>query len=224
MGGLVERVIPRNTPIPVTRRQEFTTYQDGQTAMLIHVLQGERDLVEHCRSLGKFELRGIPPMTAGAARIEVTFQVDADGLLNVSALETTSNVKAQINIKPSYGLSADDTERLLLEGFQFAQHDKQARQLQETKVEAQREIEALTQALAKDEYLLSAEEAERLHSALKILQHILQDDDVDKIEQAAQNLKIYSDLFASIRMNRHIDDALKGTRVEDWAANHQHKD
>lgn len=224
MGGLVERVIPRNTPIPVTRRQEFTTYQDGQTAMLIHVLQGERDMVEHCRSLGKFELHNIPPMVAGAARIEVTFQVDADGLLNVSALETTSNVQAQITIKPSYGLSSEDTERLLLEGFKFAEHDKQARQLQETKVEAQREIEALKQALQKDEHLLSPEEATRLHSALKILQNILQDNDAEKIEQAAQNLKTYSDMFAAIRMNRHIDHALKGTRVADWDLPSRDKD
>lgn len=224
MGGLVERVIPRNTPIPVSRRQEFTTYQDGQTAMLIHVVQGERDLVEHCRTLAKFELRGIPPMTAGAARIEVTFQVDADGLLNVSALETTSNVQAHITIKPSYGLSEKDTERLLLEGFKFAEQDKKDRQLQETKVEAQREIEALKQALAVDQHLLSAEEAERLNSALKILEHTLQDQDIDKIEQAIENLKVYSDLFAAMRMNRHIDHALKGTRVEDWAANQQDKD
>ncbi|GAA5002725.1 Fe-S protein assembly chaperone HscA [Acinetobacter puyangensis] len=224
MGGLVERIIPRNTSIPVSRRQEFTTYQDGQTAMLIHVVQGERDLVEHCRTLAKFELRGIPPMTAGAARIEVTFQVDADGLLNVSALETTSNVQAKITIKPSYGLSEKDTERLLLEGFKFAEQDKKDRQLQETKVEAQREIEALKQALAVDQHLLSAEEAERLQSTLKILEHTLQDQDIDKIEQAVENLKIYSDLFAAMRMNRHIDHALKGTRVEDWAANQQDKD
>lgn len=224
MGGLVERVILRNTPIPVTRRQEFTTYQDGQTAMLIHVVQGERDLVEHCRSLGKFELRGIPAMTAGAARIEVTFQVDADGLLNVSALETTSNVKAQITIKPSYGLSADDTERLLLEGFQYAQQDKLARQLQETRVEAQREVEALKQALAKDEQLLNEEESNRLYSALKILEHTLQDENLEKIEQAVQNLKVYSDMFAAMRMNRHIDDALKGTRIDDWATHSHDKD
>lgn len=224
MGGLVERVIPRNTPIPVARRQEFTTYQDGQTAMLIHVLQGERDLVEHCRSLGKFELRGIPPMTAGAARIEVTFQVDADGLLNVSALETTSNVKANITIKPSYGLSAQDTERLLLDGFKFAEEDKTARQLQETKVEAQREIEALKQALDADQHLLSGEELQRLNSAVKILEHTLQDYDAEKIEQAVQNLKVYSDLFAAMRMNRHIDSALKGTRLDDWANQHQDKE
>lgn len=224
MGGLVERVIPRNTAIPVTRRQEFTTYQDGQTAMLIHIVQGERDLVENCRSLGKFELRGIPQMTAGAARIEVTFQVDADGLLNVSALETTSNVKAQVTIKPSYGLSADDTERLLLEGFKFAQQDKFLRQLHETKIEAQREIEALKQAFIRDQKLLNEEESNRLQSALKILENTLNENDLEKIEQAAQNLKAYSDVFAAIRMNQHIDHALKGTRVEDWATNSQDKD
>ena len=221
MGGLVERVIPRNTAIPVARRQEFTTYQDGQSAMLIHVLQGERDLVEHCRSLGKFELRGIPPMVAGAARIEVTFQVDADGLLNVSAMETTSGVKANITIKPSYGLSENDTERLLLEGFKYAKEDKVSRHLQETKVEAQREIEALKQALLADQQLLKPEEAQQLNSALKILEHILQEDDLEKIEQAVQNLKAYSDMFAALRMNRHVDNALKGTRVEDWAINSQ---
>lgn len=224
MGGLVERVIPRNTPIPVARRQEFTTYQDGQSAMLIHILQGERDLVEHCRSLGKFELRGIPPMVAGAARIEVTFQVDADGLLNVSAMETTSGVKANIIIKPSYGLSEQDTERLLLDGFKYAQEDKASRHLQETKVEAQREIEALKQALIADRDLLKNEEAQQLNSALKILENILQEDDLEKIEQAVQNLKAYSDMFAALRMNRHIDSALKGTRVEDWADTHSPQD
>lgn len=224
MGGLVERVIPRNTPIPITRKQEFTTYQDGQTAMLIHVVQGERDLVEHCRSLGKFELRGIPPMTAGAARIEVTFQIDADGLLNVSALETISNVQAKITIKPSYGLSAQDTERLLLEGFQFAAEDKFTRHLQETKVEAQREIEALKQALHVDEKLLSTDDTQHLYHALHILEQTLLENDVEKIEQASKNLKVYSDMFAAMRMNQHIDHALKGTRVEDWATHNQDKD
>ena len=225
MGGLVERVIPRNTPIPVARRQEFTTYQDGQSAMLIHILQGERDLVEHCRSLGKFELRGIPSMVAGAARIEVTFQVDADGLLNVSAMETTSGVKANITIKPSYGLSEQDTERLLLEGFKYAQEDKALRHLQETKVEAQRELEALKQALIQDAALLKAQDAEQLNSAVKILENILTENDIEKIEQAVQNLKAYSDMFAALRMNQHIDSALKGTRVEDWAhASHQDKE
>ena len=217
MGGLVERVIPRNSPIPVARKQEFTTYQDGQTAMLIHVVQGERDMVEHCRSLGKFELRGIPAMTAGAARIEVTFQVDADGLLNVSALETTSNVKANITIKPSYGLSPSDTERLLLEGFQHAEQDKQLRHLNELKVEAQRELEALKQALIQDQSLLESAQQQSLNEAVVALENTLQSDDSTAIEQAVEALKIHSDEFAAVRMNQHIDHALKGTRLDDWS-------
>lgn len=217
MGGLVERVIPRNSPIPVARKQEFTTYQDGQTAMLIHVVQGERDMVEHCRSLGKFELRGIPAMTAGAARIEVTFQVDADGLLNVSALETTSNVKANITIKPSYGLSPSDTERLLLEGFQHAEQDKQLRHLNELKVEAQRELEALKQALIQDQSLLESAQQQSLNEAVVALENTLQSDDASAVEQAVEGLKIHSDEFAAIRMNQHIDHALKGTRLDDWS-------
>lgn len=217
MGGLVERLISRNTAIPVARRQEFTTYQDGQTAMLIHVVQGERDLVEHCRSLGKFVLHGIPPMTAGQARIEVTFQVDADGLLNVSAQETTSGVKAQIDIKPSYGLSSADTERLLLEGFEHAEEDKNLRHLQETKVEAQRELEALEQALKADAELLDSSQAKALVQAKEALQQQLQSNDIAQIEAAVAKLKVHSDEFAAMRMNRHIDHALKGTKLEDWS-------
>jgi molecular chaperone HscA len=217
MGGLVERLISRNTAIPVARRQEFTTYQDGQTAMLIHVVQGERDLVEHCRSLGKFVLHGIPPMTAGQARIEVTFQVDADGLLNVSAQETTSDVKAQIDIKPSYGLSSADTERLLLEGFEHAEEDKNLRHLQETKVEAQRELEALEQALKADAELLDSSQAKALVQAKEALQQQLQSNDIAQIETAVAKLKVHSDEFAAMRMNRHIDHALKGTKLEDWS-------
>lgn len=217
MGGLVERLISRNTAIPVARRQEFTTYQDGQTAMLIHVVQGERDLVEHCRSLGKFVLHGIPPMTAGQARIEVTFQVDADGLLNVSAQETTSGVKAQIDIKPSYGLSSTDTERLLLEGFEHAEEDKNLRHLQETKVEAQRELEALEQALKADAELLDSSQAKALVQAKEALQQQLQSNDIAQIEAAVAKLKVQSDEFAAMRMNRHIDHALKGTKLEDWS-------
>lgn len=217
MGGLVERLISRNTAIPVARRQEFTTYQDGQTAMLIHVVQGERDLVEHCRSLGRFVLRGIPPMTAGQARIEVTYQVDADGLLAVSARETTSNVSAQIDIKPSYGLSDSDMERLLIDGFKFAAEDKDLRHLQETKVEAQREIEALVQALKVDAKLLSAEETEALTAAQQQLQTQLATSDIEAIEKAVEQLKVHSDEFAAKRMNQHIDHALKGTKLDDWS-------
>ncbi|MCL6233955.1 Fe-S protein assembly chaperone HscA [Acinetobacter sp. ANC 5579] len=217
MGGLVERLISRNTAIPVARRQEFTTYQDGQTAMLIHVVQGERDLVEHCRSLGRFVLRGIPPMTAGQARIEVTFQVDADGLLTVSAKETTSGVHAQIDIKPSYGLSDADTERLLIDGYKFAEEDKNLRHLQETKVEAKRELEALDQALKVDAQLLSQEQLSSLTSARSVLDAALETTDIKAIEHAVEQLKIHSDAFAAARMNQHIDAALKGTKLDDWS-------
>jgi len=221
MGGLVERLISRNTAIPVARRQEFTTYQDGQTAMLIHVVQGERDLVEHCRSLGRFVLHGIPPMTAGQARIEVTFQVDADGLLTVSAKETTSGVHAQIDIKPSYGLSDSDTERLLIDGFKFAEEDKNLRHLQETKVEAQRELEALTQALKVDANLLSAEQLAALEQTKVELEQQLSTTNIEAIEEAVQQLKIHSDAFAAARMNQHIDSALKGTQLDDWSNSHK---
>ncbi|MDN5510723.1 Fe-S protein assembly chaperone HscA [Acinetobacter sp.] len=217
MGGLVERLISRNTAIPVARRQEFTTYQDGQTAMLIHVVQGERDLVEHCRSLGRFVLHGIPPMTAGQARIEVTFQVDADGLLTVAAKETTSGVHAQIDIKPSYGLSDADTERLLIDGFKYAEEDKNLRHLQETKVEAKRELEALEQALKADAQLLSADQLTQLQQAKAQLEVQLETTDIKAIEQAVEQLKIHSDAFAAARMNQHIDAALKGTKLDDWS-------
>jgi molecular chaperone HscA len=217
MGGLVERLISRNTAIPVARRQEFTTYQDGQTAMLIHVVQGERDLVEHCRSLGRFVLHGIPPMTAGQARIEVTFQVDADGLLTVSAKETTSGVTAQIDIKPSYGLSDADTERLLIDGFKYAEEDKNLRHLNETKVEAQRELEALVQALKVDAQLLTADQLTALQTAQAQLETELQGSDIKAIESAVEQLKIHSDAFAAARMNQHIDAALKGTKLDDWS-------
>ena len=217
MGGLVERLISRNTAIPVSLRQEFTTYQDGQPAMLIHVVQGERDLVEHCRSLGRFVLRGIPPMTAGQARIEVTYQVDADGLLAVSARETTSNVSAQIDIKPSYGLSDTDMERLLVDGFKFAAEDKASRHLQETKVEAQRELEALEQALKVDAQLLNETELNALNLAKNELQTHLKSDDITAIEQSVEALKVHSDAFAAKRMNQHIDQALKGTKLDDWS-------
>ena len=216
MGGLVERLISRNTAIPVARRQEFTTYQDGQTAMLIHVVQGERDLVEHCRSLGRFVLRGIPPMTAGQARIEVTYQVDADGLLTVSAAETTSGVHAKIDIKPSYGLSEIDTERLLLDGYKFAEEDKNLRHLNETKVEARRELEALEQALKVDTQLLTSDQLNALNRATAQLKVQLETDDIKAIEQAVEQLKTHSDAFAAERMNQHIDHALKGTKLDEW--------
>lgn len=216
MGGLVERIIPRNTAIPVARQQEFTTYKDGQTAMLIHVLQGERDLVEHCRSLGKFELRGIPPMTAGAARIQVRFQIDADGLLSVSAQEATSGVQSEITIKPSYGLSEQDTARLLTEGFQFAAEDKALRHLHESKIEAERELEALGQAIKDDAQLLTRDNLDDLQNAMRSLRTALETNDIALIEPAVTQLKIHSDSFAALRMNQHIDQALAGTHLKDW--------
>ena len=174
-------------------------------------------MVEHCRSLGRFVLHGIPPMTAGQARIEVTFQVDADGLLSVSAKETTSGVTANIDIKPSYGLSEADTERLLLDGFKYAEEDKQLRHLHETKVEAQRELEALQQALKVDAQLLSPEQLEALNTAKAQLEAELTGQDIKAIEHAVEQLKIHSDAFAAIRMNQHIDTALKGTKLDDWS-------
>ena len=217
MGGLVERLISRNTAIPVARRQEFTTYQDGQTAMLIHIVQGERDLVENCRSLGRFVLQGIPPMVAGQARIEVTFQVDADGLLSVSATETTSGVHAHIDIKPSYGLAEDDMQRLLVDGYKFAEEDKLLRHLQETKVEAKRELEALEQALKVDAALLTNDQLNHLNQAKQQLEVQLNSVDIKAIEAAVEQLKTYSDAFAAARMNQHIDHALKGTKLDDWS-------
>jgi len=185
--------------------------------MLIHVVQGERDLVEHCRSLGRFVLHGIPPMTAGQARIEVTFQVDADGLLTVSAREATSGVQAHIDIKPSYGLSEADTERLLIEGFQHAEEDKNLRHLKETKVEAERELEALEQALKVDADLLDKKQLAELNSSKESLKVQLEGSDIQAIEHAVQQLKVHSDAFAALRMNRHIDHALKGTKLDDWS-------
>lgn len=216
MGGLVERLIPRNTAIPTARRQEFTTYKDGQTAMLIHVLQGERDMVNHCRSLGRFELRGIPPMVAGAARIEVTFNIDADGLLSVSACEKTSGVQSDIVIKPSYGLSETDMSRLLTDGFEYAEVDKQLRSLFETKVEAERELIALEQALEHDSHLLDVSTLKKITAAMTQLQQALTGDDLTMIEAAVETLKVNSDAFAALRMDRNIHNALTGTHLHDW--------
>jgi molecular chaperone HscA len=216
MGGLVERLIPRNSPIPITRQQEFTTYKDGQTAMLIHVLQGERETVAHNRSLGRFELRGIPPMMAGAARIQVSFQIDADGLLSVTAKEMVTGIQSEIVIKPSYGLSHEDAERFLTEGFQNAQIDKDLRNLSETKVEAERELLALEQALEQDSVLLTAHELTVLKQAILVLKETLKEDELPKIQAAVEALKRHSDDFAANRMNRSVSQALKGTSLNDW--------
>lgn len=216
MGGLVERLIPRNSPIPITRQQEFTTYKDGQTAMLIHVLQGERETVEHNRSLGRFELRGIPPMMAGAARIQVTFQIDADGLLSVSAREATTGIASEIVIKPSYGLSPLDAERFLTEGFVHAQTDKNLRTLAETKVEAERELMALEQAISQDANLLSSAELNAIGDAIVQLKNALHSDQLADIQSAVTALKQHSDDFAATRMNLSVSQALKGTALTDW--------
>ncbi|MBC7750588.1 MAG: Fe-S protein assembly chaperone HscA [Candidatus Saccharibacteria bacterium] len=216
MGGLVERLIPRNSPIPIVRQQEFTTYKDGQTAMLIHVLQGERETVEHNRSLGRFELRGIPPMMAGAARIMVSFQIDADGLLSVSARETTTGIQSDIVIKPSYGLSHIDAERFLTESFKNAQEDKDLRNLLEAKVEVERELMALEQAIIQDQDLLTQEERDSLHVSIAILKDALNTDQLANIQAATVQLKTHSDGFAAMRMNRSVSKALKGTSLTDW--------
>lgn len=216
MGGLVERLIPRNSPIPIVRQQEFTTYKDGQTAMLIHVLQGERETVEHNRSLGRFELRGIPPMMAGAARIMVSFQIDADGLLSVSARETTTGIQSEIAIKPSYGLSHIDAERFLTESFKNAQEDKNLRNLLEAKVEVERELMALEQAIIQDQDLLTQEERDSLHVSISQLKDALNTDQLANIQACTNDLKIHSDAFAALRMNRSISKALKGTSLTDW--------
>lgn len=228
MGGLVEVVIPRNTPIPVAKKQTFTTYQDGQTGMVIHVVQGERDTVENCRSLGRFELYGIPPMKAGLARIEVTFDIDANGQLSVSAFEATSGVKSDIKITPSYGLSDEQQEQLLRAGFENAAQDKLARSLIEAKVEAEREILALQSALQEFGSLLTEEEISNLQQAMQGLNEALKQDTAAKqeaelqaikanVEQQQAKLKPLSDTFAARIMDQSVQQSLAGTSTETWS-------
>ena len=215
MGGLVEKVIPRNSTIPVARAQEFTTYKDGQTAMGIHVVQGERELVDECRSLARFELRGIPPMVAGAARIRVTFQVDADGLLNVSAREKTSGAEAHITVKPSYGLSDEEVTRMLSEGMQSAEEDAQQRSLREQQVNGGRLIESIISALSGDSDLLTTEEENKIREEVERLRVLVQGDDADEIRVQIQRLSHVTDSFAAKRMDRSIRRALSGKKVEE---------
>jgi len=215
MGGLVERIIERNTTIPVAKAQDFTTFKDGQTAMAIHVLQGERELVADCRSLARFELRGIPPMVAGAARIRVTFQVDADGLLSVNAREMGSGVEAAVIVKPSYGLADDDIARMLREGFTSAEADMVARALRESRVEAERMTLATRAALAADGDLLRAEERSDIEALLTELQRIAEGSDHAAIDSAVEALADGTEAFAALRMNRGIQAALTGRKVED---------
>lgn len=215
MGGLAERIIERNTTIPVAKAQEFTTYQDGQTAMSVHVVQGERELVADCRSLARFELRGIPPMAAGAARVRVTFQVDADGLLSVSAQELQSGVQAAVTVKPSYGLADDDVARMLREGFAHAEEDVVARRLREARVEAQRMVLATRSALAADGELLSAAERSDIEMLIGQTEEVAASDDHVAIDAAVERLASGTEAFAAARMNRGIRAALAGRKVED---------
>lgn len=216
MGGLVEVLIPRNTPIPVKKRQVFTTYQDGQTGMVIHVVQGERETVDNCRSLGRFELYGIPPMKAGFARIEVTFSIDANGQLTVNAQETTTKTESKIEIVPSYGLSDEQKEQLLIAGFKYAEEDKNARSLIETKVEAERELLALQSALNEFAALISPEEQQSLTESMQALQTALSTDDLTVIESAQGKLKPHSDAFAARIMNQSVKASMSGTSAQDW--------
>lgn len=214
MGGLVERVIERNATIPVAQAQDFTTFKDGQTAMAVHVLQGERELVSECRSLARFELRGIPPMVAGAARIRVTFQVDADGLLSVSAKELGSGVEAAITVKPSYGLSDDQIAEMLKDGFASAETDMAARKLREARVEAERMTLATQSALAADGDLLSDAERADLQSLLQALALEAEGENADAIDAAVEALAKGTESFAAARMNRGIHKALTGRSVD----------
>jgi len=215
MGGLVEKIIPRNSTIPIARAQEFTTFRDGQTAMAIHVVQGERELVSDCRSLARFELRGIPPMAAGAARIRVTFQVDADGLLSVSARETTSGVESSIVVKPSYGLTDEEIARMLQDSIGSAEVDVAARALREQQVEAQRLAEATISALAADGDLLDDAEREQVERLLRELIDIARGDDHLAIKAAIDRLAHGTEEFAARRMDRTIRAALAGRRVDE---------
>ena len=214
MGGLVERIVPRNQTIPVAMAQDFTTYQDGQTALALHVVQGERDLVADCRSLARFELRGIPPMVAGAARIRVTFTVDADGLLSVDANEQVSGVKARIDVKPSYGLLDAEIARMLQESFSTAQQDMKARALAEARLDADRMILATQSALATDADLLSPDERAQIDGLMASLRDTRTHSDAAVIEAATQALAKSTEAFAAERMNRGIKKALAGKNIE----------
>lgn len=214
MGGLVEKIISRNTTIPVSRAQEFTTYADGQTAMSIHVLQGEREMVQDCRSLARFTLQGIPAMVAGAARIRVSFQVDADGLLSVSAQETSTGVQASIEVKPSYGLSEERIREMLQASMSHAEADMQARMLREAQVDGERVIAALRAALRADGHLLSDNARQDLHHAIATLEHTIEQGTAPEIKNGIEKLDAASAEFAAMRMDRSIANALVGKTVD----------
>ncbi len=215
MGGLVEKIIPRNTTIPVARAQEFTTFKDGQTAMSVHILQGERELVNDCRSLARFTLRGIPPMAAGAAHIRVTYQVDADGLLSVTAMEKTTGVQSSIQVKPSYGLTDDEIANMLKASMENAKEDIQARLLAEQRVEAERVLESVRSALAQDYDLLDDDELSAVKNAIISLEQLKQQDDSLAIKQGIKALDLATQEFAARRMDKSIRTALAGHSVDD---------
>ena len=216
MGGLVEKIVPRNTTIPVTRAQEFTTFKDGQTALAVHIVQGERELVADSRSLARFELRGIPPMVAGAARILVTFQVDADGLLNVSAREETTGAQSNVTVKPSFGLSDEQITTMLQASFSHAAEDKSARQLAEQRLDAQQLLEGLDAAIAADgSELLSQAECQALHEKMQALREAAESDDVAVIRKLTEELGRASEAFAARRMDKSIKQALSGVSLEE---------
>jgi molecular chaperone HscA len=216
MGGLVEKIIPRNTTIPVARAQEFTTFKHGQTAMTVHTVQGEREMVDDCRSLAKFALKGIPPMAAGAAHIRVTYQVDADGFLSVTAMEKSTGVQAEIQVKPSYGLSDDEVARMLKESMSHAQQDMQARALAEQRVEADRVIEDLLATMSQDgDELLTDEERDTLIKSIEALIELRNGQDTSAIETGIKQTDKASQEFASRRMDKSIRQALAGQKVED---------
>jgi molecular chaperone HscA len=214
MGGLVEKVIHRNSTLPIARAQEFTTYKDGQTAMSVHVVQGERELVSDCRSLARFELRGIPPMAAGAARVRVTFTVDADGLLSVSAREQSTGIEAHIAVKPSYGLTEDEITSMLKASFNSAEEDKKARMLAEARVNAGAIISSVTAALATDSKLISPAEVEAIELEINRLQQLTAADDATAINQAVDTLNHATEAFAAARMNASVSRALAGKSLE----------
>jgi molecular chaperone HscA len=215
MGGLVEKIIPRNSTIPCARAQEFTTFKDGQTALAVHVLQGERELVSDCRSLARFELRGIPPMVAGAARIRITYQVDADGLLSVTARETRSGVEASITVKPSYGLADDEVARMLQDSYSSAEVDMKMRAIREEQVEADRILLATQAALDVDGALLSDAERAEIDAAVAHLKHHIATEDTAVLHAAVEELSRVTEEFASRRMDQSVRSALAGKTLDE---------
>lgn len=215
MGGMVEKVIPRNSPIPTAVAQEFTTYQDGQTGMKIHILQGEREMVQDCRSLARFELKNIPPMKAGAACVRVTFTIDADGLLTVSAMETHTGVMQEVVVKPTYGLGEGEIEQMLYDSMQHAKEDMANRLLAEARVEAGRSREAVLQALKEDDELLSREEKKEVEEQLTLLEKSIEEGSRDAINSRIKALEAAAEVLASRQMDKHIGSALKGMSVDD---------